>query len=451
MIEKAVKFQRIALMLSLATAILLSPAGQPRAQVVALDQGQSIDERRTGFIPYLFASESLGTAVGAAAFSAGNFQPQASLFGTAFVTSNESALISGALSNLRLGSSRFFIDAFLLADHFTDQRFYVDYDRDPNEPRAGSNDSDRDDFARGVSNEFSFDLTLKYRLPIGSIRDHPVAVYRLNEGLLESGPKGGDVWNPMVSGQTTLAGKFFYTYRDLDEFTIGDLDTETIDELLKAKTSGLEIWLEYDNTDFPRNPSRGSRQLVKLTRDFGWLDSSETWTNLEADLSKYFNLGTSGWFRQQVLALNFWTSNTTTWKTESDNPNNVSHNPPPGYGSELGGYDRLRAFPSGRFRDKAAAYYAAELRLIPKLQPLRHLPLLKYFEIDWWQVVPFVEAGRVGPEYNSDLFVKDLKWDAGVGIRLMAFRMPVRLDFAVSDEGSSVWAMFGQPFARQGQ
>jgi hypothetical protein len=110
----------------------------------------------------------------------------------------------------------------------------------------------------------------------------------------------------------------------------------------------------------------------------------------------------------------------------------------------------MRAFPSGRFRDKAASYYAAELRLIPQMQPLRDLPILRYFEIDWWQVVPFVEAGRVGPEYNSDLFFKDLKWDAGLGIRLMAFRMPVRLDFAVSDEGSSVWAMFGQPFSRQG-
>jgi outer membrane protein assembly factor BamA len=112
----------------------------------------------------------------------------------------------------------------------------------------------------------------------------------------------------MTSGQTTLAVKFFYTHRDLDEFTEGTLGGETIDKLLRTKTSGLELWLEYDNTDFPRNPSRGSRQLLKLTRDFGWLGSSDTWTNLEADLSKYFDLGSSRWFRQQVLALNFWAS-----------------------------------------------------------------------------------------------------------------------------------------------
>ena len=77
--------------------------------------------------------------------------------------------------------------------------------------------------------------------------------------------------------------------------------------------------------------------------------------------------------------------------------------------------------------------------------------MLNYFEIDWWQLVPFVEAGRVSDEYDGDLFFKDLKVDAGIGLRLMAFRAVVRLDWAVSDEGSSVWAMIQQPFSRQGQ
>ena len=110
----------------------------------------------------------------------------------------------------------------------------------------------------------------------------------------------------------------------------------------------------------------------------------------------------------------------------------------------------MRAYPSGRFRDKSAVYYAAELRLLPSYQPLRDLPIINYFEIDWWQIVPFVEAGRVAPDYNSELFYKDLKYDAGLGLRIMAYRAVFRLDFAVSDEGSSVWAMFSQPFSRPG-
>ena len=412
--------------------------------IVALDKGESIDEKRTGWLPYLFATDSLGTAIGVGGFTAGTIQPQASLFGTGFVTSNDSALISGALNNFRIGDSRFFMDSFLLLDHFTDQRFYADLDLDPTVAKAGSNDSDQDDFISGTSDEVTFEFGVNYALPIGNAKDDPISVYHLEHGLLKEGPQGGDVWNPMTSGKTTLATRFFYTYRDLSDFDEQDSDQ------LEAKTNGLDFWIEYDNTDFPRNPTGGSRQQFKVSRDFGWFDSSNSWTNLELDMSKYFNLGRSSWFRQQVLAMNFWTSNTTTWETNPNNVQEVTHRPPPNYGSELGGFDRMRAYPSGRFRDKSAVYYAAELRLIPEYQPLHDLPIIKYFEIDWWQIVPFIEAGRVAPEYDSDLFFKDLKFDAGIGLRMMAFRAVVRLDWAVSDEGSSVWAMISQPFSRSG-
>ena len=138
---------------------------------------------------------------------------------------------------------------------------------------------------------------------------------------MKEGPQGGEVWNPLTSGKTTLATRFFYTYRDLSDFD--DEDSEQ----LEAKTNGLDFWIEYDNTDFPRNPTEGSRQQFMVSRDFGWFDSSNSWTNLELDMAKYFNLGTSSWFKQQVLALNFWTSNTPTWETNSDNPQQVTHRP----------------------------------------------------------------------------------------------------------------------------
>ncbi len=423
--------------------------GQLLAQDIALDRGEQPDQKRKGWLPYIFATDSLGTAIGAGAFTAGGkLQPQSSLFGAAFVTSNKSALISGAWSNHRLGKSRFFIDTFFLADHFTDQRFYSVPATSPDKPRGGANDSGQESYVTGVSNEVTLTATLKYRLPIGSLKDDPVIINRLYQGLLESAPQGGGGWNPLTSGSTTIAGKFFYTYRDLSDFVLNELQTEPIGDLLFAKTNGLEFWLEHDNTDFQRNPTMGSRQLLKVTSDFGWAGSTDSWTNLEADFSKYFNLGKSDWFRQKSIALNFWTSNTANWEVEADG--NVAHQPPPSYGSSLGGYDRMRAYPSGRFVDKSAVYYSAELRLIPQTQPLRDFPFLNYFEIDWWQIVPFIEAGRVGDEYNSDLFIKDLKFDAGIGLRFMTFRSVVRLDIAVSDEGASAWAMISQPFSRQG-
>ena len=51
-------------------------------------------------------------------------------------------------------------------------------------------------------------------------------------------------------------------------------------------------------------------------------------------------------------------------------------------------------------------------------------------------------------KYDADLYFKDLKWDAGLSFRVMAFRVPLRLDWAVSDEDYSIWAMYKQPFAR---
>ena len=65
-------------------------------------------------------------------------------------------------------------------------------------------------------------------------------------------------------------------------------------------------------------------------------------------------------------------------------------------------------------------------------------------KMDWWQFVGFVEGGRVGDEY-SDLFT-DWKADAGLGLRALMAGGVVRLDWAFSDEGNSMWVMFGHPF-----
>lgn len=421
---------------------LLSPA---QASVVALDKSETIDEKRTGWLPYIFATDSLGTAIGAGGGFSGQIQPQSSVFGTGFVTSNDSALVAGSINNIRLGNSRFLTDSFIVLDHFTDQRFYADLDNNQSEAKAGSNDSDQDDFVSGVSDEVTLNFTLRYPLAIGNSVDSPISIYTLDEGLImPDAPVGGKEWNPLTSGRTEAATRFFYTYRDLSDY-----DTENSEQLV-AETNGLEFWLEYDNTDFPRNPSYGSRQQIKLSRDFGWFDSSNTWTNIEFDASKYYDFGVSNLFKQQALALNFWTSNTPTWETNPNNSQVVTNRPPPNYGSELGGFDRMRAYPNGRFRDKSAVYYAAEFRLTPQFQKMRDWPIINYFEVDWFQIVPFIEAGRVSEEYNLDLFAKDLKFDAGIGLRAMAFRMVFRLDFAISDEGGSVQAMISQPFSRSG-
>jgi hypothetical protein len=85
--------------------------------------------------------------------------------------------------------------------------------------------------------------------------------------------------------------------------------------------------------------------------------------------------------------------------------------------------------------------------MIPDWNPFLSWPRLqRHVGVQWLQLVPFVEAGRVAPAWNLDTLHSHMKFDAGLGFRLMAKGLVVRLDSAVSDEGYLVQMMVGQPF-----
>ena len=119
---------------------------------------------------------------------------------------------------------------------------------------------------------------------------------------------------------------------------------------------------------------------------------------------------------------------------------------PPFYdAARLGGFFRMRGFPTNRFHDRAALYGAAEVRVIPDFNPLTG-GILRPLEIDWIQLVAFAEVGRVAPTWSMTNWTQDLKWDAGVGFRFMARRTVVRIDTAWSEETWGMWVMVGHPF-----
>jgi hypothetical protein len=60
--------------------------------------------------------------------------------------------------------------------------------------------------------------------------------------------------------------------------------------------------------------------------------------------------------------------------------------------------------------------------------------------------VGFAEVGRVAPEWNLSVLHQDLKWDVGLGIRMWAKGLVVRVDSAVANEGFGVQMMVSQPF-----
>ena len=328
-----------------------------------------------------------------------------------------------------------FFDPIVSIGYFSDVDAYVDGNPDFPDQRAGSNESDQDDFITGSGWDTYFRLRFKYLLPIGSGRDQVLPAYKLSDGLLTDGASGATAWNPLSSGRTFLELRPFYRTQNIEN--------DFIDE--KQSTNGLQLNVFWDNRDYPHNPSRGNALTLEVSRDWGFAGSSASWTNVSAEYDQYISLGEVAGFRQSVLALDFWTAYSPTWEVQADG--SIAHRPPAFSGATLGGLFRMRAYPSQRFSDKAAVYYAAELRMVPNWNFFDRLPWLQqYVGVEWIQLVGLAEVGRVAPHYVISDLHSDMRWDLGVGVRLWAKGLVVRVDTAFSDEGFGVQMMVGHPF-----
>lgn len=408
-----------------------------RGQSRTIDLGDEFEIKKL-VVPYAFYNENLNFAVGLTYGISGWPQEQAALLTSGILSTNGSRAIFFFGRDLQMPLfERLFVDPEIGTGRYGEFESYLD--GNPKYPfeRAGSNDSHEDNFIEGRGSDDFLRFKFRYLLPLGHGRDPIINTYVLEDGLLYSGATGGDFYNPLESGRTYIEVKPFYRRQDVR----GDFVEET------NKTTGVEFALFHDNTDFFSNPSKGSEQRLVISRDWGKWYSSNPWTVVEAEFSKYFDLGASKNFRQRVLAFNFWTANALTWDSSHyEGSEEVFHRPPLFAGATLGGLDRLRGYPAARFHDQAAIYYTVECRLMPEWHPLGDVEFLKPLEIAWWQFVPFFEIGRVAPAWNLDLLHTDMKWDVGFGLRLMAKRLVVRVDMALSDEGGGIQMMVGHPF-----
>jgi hypothetical protein len=334
-----------------------------------------------------------------------------------------------------LGVERLFVDPIISVGYFSNFDAYINGNPAFIGQRAGANDSNKDDFVQGNGWDNFVRMRFKYLLPIGNGRDQIIPSYHLEEGLLAGGATGGQSFNPLTSGRTFLELRPFYRAQNVS----GDEIDKDI------ATNGVDVIAFWDNRDYPASPSRGNSLSLQLSRDFGAFGSSGAWTNESAEYDQYISLGATPMFRQRVIALDFWTSDSSTWKQNPDG--SISDGPPQYAGATLGGLFRLRAFPTQRFSDKAAIYTSAELRLIPEWNPFYSWPSLQErLGVRWIQFVGFAEAGRVAPEWSFSELHQDLKWDAGLGIRFWAKGLVLRVDSAYCNEGFSVQMMVSQPF-----
>ncbi len=409
------------------------------AQSILLDKDEDRIFSEFNWLPYAFFSESFGMGVGAGAAYSGWPTEPASVLGAATVGTRGSYNVAIALSDYQLpGLPRIVAEPFLMTGLYHDQRVYAG--RNPEFPgeRPGANGSSEGNFLEVIQWDTLAELRLHYLLPIGDGRDNIVHRYIIDRGFLIRRPSGGNVWNPLTSGRTRIS--VIPTWREKVHRNKSFPD-------LPLRTLNLEFVLEYDNRDFPFNPTRGSVQRVVYQKDFDGDERFGGWEKWSAEFRKLVDLGTSGVFRQRVIALDFWTAYVPTWKTEQRGGETVVTRRPPYFeGAVLGGVDRMRGYEDFRWQDKAAIYYSAEYRVVPKWQPLQNYRWLEWAAIQYWQWVVFAEAGQVASDYRISDLHSDLRFDAGVGLRGMVHKAVVRLDIAFGEEGGRVIAMYGHPF-----
>ena len=89
-------------------------------------------------------------------------------------------------------SERLYFDPIVSIGYFENTDAYVDGNPDFPGERAGSHDSDADNFITGEGGDSYYRLRFKYLLPIGSGRDRIQPAYQFNEGILTGGASGAD-------------------------------------------------------------------------------------------------------------------------------------------------------------------------------------------------------------------------------------------------------------------
>ncbi len=423
---------RICLLVFLAVLlalVLLLPATS-YSQDTPQDPGEGENKKRLLLLPFPFYNDTIGPGVGVTAIAEGYIQRQTKTVGAALGSSEGTVYFFLKSKNIQVPwAKRIFLEPTLFYGKVSAVDLYLD--GNPAFPKevAGTNDSDADNFIEAAGTDQSYELRIKYLLPIGHGKRHIIPQIRLDDGILVSGQTGGDAWNPLKSGRTYIELSPFFREQNLED--------ENSSSTFLQRTGGVEVALTYDNTDHPGNPSKGSYQSVSFTRDWGGFNSKTSWSSLTFDLQKYFSLGATDNARQRVIALNVWGAHSLTWG---------NHKPPSYKSANLGGLWRLRGYPASRFHDRSAIYYGAEYRHIPKWNPLQNFTLGGRLDVDWIQFVGFAELGRVAPEWDWDTLHSDMQWSAGAGVRTMLNHLIVRIDYALSSETSLAQLFIGHPF-----
>ncbi len=161
---------------------------------VTLDEGEEKPKRRFLVFPYPQHTDELGWTIGALAVAQGYIQPQFKFFINAQETGEGRGLIEYDMRDFKIpyAGNRFFLDHSGKFGTYPDpeMRGYTDGNLAFSDERAGTNDSNRENFITSSGTDERFWFRLKYTLPIGDAELSPVKQYVLRDGLLVSGTSG---------------------------------------------------------------------------------------------------------------------------------------------------------------------------------------------------------------------------------------------------------------------
>jgi hypothetical protein len=222
-------------------------------------------------LPFALYSEIFGWATGGFVGIQGLSQKNMSLYAGGLMSTNSTKYGFIQFREFYLPFyPRLFIAPDILGGYFGILKLYkddpADLNIDTNKPRAGSNESNENDYIEVSGSNQWYEMKFRFLLPIGHGKDKLNFSPELEKGFLKSGETGGVHWNPLISGRTFIDIKPFYRKR------------------VAFATNGIEFALTRENTDHYVNPTKGSVQKIAFRRDFAWFDTMAPWSVIETDL-----------------------------------------------------------------------------------------------------------------------------------------------------------------------
>ena len=249
-----------------AVGVTVGPDGKARTSVLQL--------------PFAFYNQSFGAAVGYVYGVHGWPQKQSTLLTATIGGTTGSAMSFLIGKDLQVPfTQRWFLDPVVSVGYFNDSETYASGNPDYLDERAGSNDSDEDNYVEGSGWDNFARFKFKYLIPMGHGKDTIISTYKVSGGHLIEGATGGESMNPFVSGITFLE---FRPFSRSQEVNGDDVDA-------KIRTNGLDTSIYWDNRDFFANPKRGNSWRMKYSQDWGKFNSSGEWTSMEGEVDQYFD------------------------------------------------------------------------------------------------------------------------------------------------------------------